>query len=91
MKTPSPEVFLGWARCAAAEGMEVMPLYVSQSAHEDCKDVETTWNSLLEIEKKRKDLMKRWSNSLQWQSDETELFNRAMYFASNLAWGDVQR
>lgn len=82
MKKPiNPDVILGWARCAVEEGMTVMPLYVKQAAHPDCKDPEDNWNSALYLMEKRK--------AATTSVDEQDYESRAMYYCMNIAWGDI--
>lgn len=90
-----PDIFMGWARCAVAEGMIEPPLYVKQAASPLCTDVATTWNRLIQIEQRRQKLVKGEIDprdvceySSGWEAAEQELHRQAIQYAVILSWGD---
>lgn len=48
MSHTQPDIWRGWAQCCLNDGITIMPAWVKQAVHKNCKDPDIVWAELLD-------------------------------------------
>lgn len=84
----NPDIWLGWAQCAVAEGMTFMPPFAKDKAHLDCKDPDNAWQQLLAVVRER-DEHERAGTRAFASSSQGPYDAQATAWAMELAYGSI--
>jgi hypothetical protein len=93
-----PEIWEGWAYCAAESGERQMPRYVAEAVHPDCDQPTYAWCMLVGLQRERMALRsgERLPREVVGQAlasieDAEKYIERQMYYwTCELAYGSVE-
>jgi hypothetical protein len=92
--TSDPNIWQGWARCAAIENVREIPPYVLSQVHPDCTEPVHAWSMLVGVERERHEAFLEVMVGLEsrpnmgWSDKQNQYDQVARRWAEVLAYGD---
>lgn len=83
-----PDLWIGWAQCAVAEGMTTMPAFVKLGVHRDCVDPDNSWAMLIAAVTEREDHESAGKRAIG-SGTQGPYDQLILQWAATLAWGDI--